>query len=416
MTENRQIVIGKSIDQPAMVLRPCNDVAPFLVGPELPADGALGKVLAALHGLPDLLLAAYVSSTKLMEVQINGDLVRASDGMGYRAFSVDGGGITEQAKLFDASDLSTLVDIALVWRLASIIVGQKHLSDISNTLKKLERGVSAITQFQRDEQVAKIESAYGYLRQAEIALSNGEREPAVRHRLEAIETDMDTIQRHLGKLFESRLNAKVKHENFMGYADIEEGFPEKINDLGNLMAEHRAAGLTRAGALQMLAMYPGGEALKGARSKAIDASAQRHRSMCDSLEATIAFEASQWSGKSEAFVTNVGEFASGQSKFHQFVDDIAVSALRSAGFELKQGPKTKPRGSGASETPRLDALKMTAVSVAGTLAQEERKGADDLSSACMAMNQILLAESQPTRCLVEWGESGPSRIHLLTAT
>ena len=88
--------------------------------------------------------------------------------------------------------------------------------------------MSAIAQFQRDEQASKIESAYEYLRQAERALLNGERESAVRHRLEAIEVDMDAIQRHLAKLFDARLDARIKNENLVGYSDIEKGFPEKL--------------------------------------------------------------------------------------------------------------------------------------------------------------------------------------------
>jgi hypothetical protein len=59
----------------------------FKRGIEQPSDGALGKILAALQGRPDLLLAGYVGTTKLMEVQINRNLVRASDGMGFRAFA-----------------------------------------------------------------------------------------------------------------------------------------------------------------------------------------------------------------------------------------------------------------------------------------------------------------------------------------
>ena len=85
MAKDLQIVIGKSSEQAALIMRRCNDAKLFKRGIEQPSDGALGKVLTALQGLPDLLLAEYIGATKLMEVQINGDLVRASDGTGFRA-------------------------------------------------------------------------------------------------------------------------------------------------------------------------------------------------------------------------------------------------------------------------------------------------------------------------------------------
>ena len=410
MAKGRKIVIGKSSEQAALILQPCHDAMLFKRGIEQPSDGALGKILAALQGLPDLLLVGYVGTTKLMEVQINGELVRASDGMGFRAFAVGDRGITEQAKLFDPSDLAALVDIALVWRLASIVVGQKHLSDISETLRKLERGVSAIAQFQRDEQAAKIESAYEYLRQAEQALMNGERESAVRHRLETIEADMDSIQRHLSKLFDARLNNRIKHENLVGYSDIEEGLPLKLNELHILLSEHRAAGLTRVGALQMLSAFPGEEGLKRARAKAIDDSALRHKSMCDSLQAAMGVEVSQWSGKSESILINASEIAMGQTKFHRVLDGLAKSALRSAGLNIKDTPEINLRGPNGSDTPKLDAMKIAATQMVGKLAESERDGAETLSAACSSMDRLIGAVEAPTRCIVEWGPSGPLRI------
>ena len=410
MAKDRQLVIGKSREQAALIMQPCHDATLFKRGIAQPNNGPLGKMLAALQGLPDLLLAGYVGATKLMEVQINGDLVRASDGTGFRAFAVGDGGIIEQAKLFDPSGLAALVDIALVWRLASIVVGQKHLLDISETLRKLERGVSAIAQFQRDEQASKIESAYQYLRQAELALISGERESAVRHRLETIEADMDSIQRHLSKLFDSRLFISTKHENLVGFSDIVDGLPLKLNELHILLSEHRAAGLTRVGALQMLAEFPGEEGLKRARSKAINDSALRHMEMCDSLETAMSAEVAQWSGKSEAILTNINEFFLGQTKVHRMMAGLAKTAMRSAGLIIKGRPEINLRGPDGSATPRLDAMKIDVIELVGKLVESEQHGAETLSRACSSMNRLIGAVEAPTRCIVEWGPSGPLQI------
>ena len=57
IANNRKIVIGKSREQAALTMQPCYDATLFKGGIEQPWDGALGKILAALQGLPDLLLA-----------------------------------------------------------------------------------------------------------------------------------------------------------------------------------------------------------------------------------------------------------------------------------------------------------------------------------------------------------------------
>lgn len=413
MADIHQIVIGTSPDRPALVFRQFSELGSFEAGEPVGNDGVLGNVLAALQGLPDLLLAGYVGTTKLMEVQIHGDLVSASDGMGFRAFAIGDNGIIEQAKLFDAGMLTTLVDIALVWRLASIVVGQKHLSDISATLKSLEQGVTAIGQFQRDEQASKIEAAYEYLRQVERALSNGERESAVRHRLEAIEIEMDSIQRHLSKIFDARLDKRVKHENLMGYSDIEEGFPQKLQELQGIVREYRLAGLTRLGALQMLSAYPGEEGLKVARAEAIKESAERDKLMIDSLGSVMAFEVSQWTGKSESVMTNVTEVAMGKTKFHKWIERQVLDAFKAAGKEVNRRPGVTLRGPSGSDTPKLDALKIASSTMIGALITSERESANAFAKYCSTAELQTLKSSEPMRCVVEWGPTGPLQIRQL---
>lgn len=416
MENIHQIVVGASPDQPALVLRQYGELVPPDSLEPIGNDGTLGKVLVALGGLPDLLLAGQVGTTKLMEVQIHGDLVRASDGLGFRAFAIGDHGVVEQAKLFDAGTLTTLVDAALVWRLASIVVAQKHLSDISATLKSLEQGVTAIGQFQRDEQASKIESAYEYLRQAERALSNGERESAVRHRLEAIDIEMDSIQRHLSKIFDARLDKRVKHENLMGYSDIEEGFPQKLQELQRIVREHRLAGLTRLGALQMLSAFPGEVGLKAARADAIKESADRNKLMIDSLGSVMAFEVSQWTGKSESLITNVAEVALGQTKFHKWIEGHVSDALKSTGKKVDLWPSATLRSASGSDTPELDSLKIASSTMIGTVAASEREGAIAFANFCSSTDRQIIYSTEPTRCLVEWGPSGPLRIRQLNGS
>ena len=59
---------------------------------------------------------------------------------------MDDNGIVEQSRLFEPSRLTALVDVALIWRLASIVVAQKYLADISATLRNIEKGISSISE------------------------------------------------------------------------------------------------------------------------------------------------------------------------------------------------------------------------------------------------------------------------------
>lgn len=412
MSDIRQIVIGQSPERPALILRRGAELERLRNGAqEQGIDGAVGRWLAALQGLPDLLFAGYVGSSKFMEVQIHGDLVRAADGVGYRAFAMGDGGIVEHAKLFDPSSLTALIDVAALWRLASIVVAQKHLADISATLKSIEKRVAHIANFQRDEQLSRIESAYEYLRQVEHALSNGEREPAVRHRLEAIEADMDSIQRHLVKLFESRLDTRIKHENIVGYSDIKDGLPKKIEDLQKLLREHRLAGWARVGALHMLSEFPGEMGLKTARSNAIEVSATKNNSMCKQLEQVMSFEVSQWTGKTESVLTNVGEFMLGQSKVHQWINKTILPES----LQAKASKLGVIRGASVNATPRLDALKLASLSTIHQAASSEERSAGRLLTATASVDRAVLEVEAPNRYLVEWGPAGPTRIFQISS-
>ena len=411
MTNIRQIVIGPSFDRPALVLRPSADLELFRGGKAQENDSTVGRTLALLQGLPELLLAGYAGTSKLMEVQINGDLVRAVDGVGYRAFAVGDSGIVENARLFDPSHLTTLIDVAAIWRLASIVVGQKHLADIQATLERIEQNVSDIANFQRDEQTSKIESAYDYLRQVQHALACGEREGAVRHRLEFIEAEMDTIQRHLAKLFEVRLDTRVKNQNLLGYDDIQQGLPEKLKRLQRLSREHRLAGLTRLGALQMLSIFPGGAGLRRARSEAIQEGAKQNKTMCADLQRVMPFEVSEWAGRSESVLVNIGEVLAGQSKFQEWLKHRLLPEF------LRPATKRESmlRGPTGSDTPRLDATKFASLAFIHSVAVTESESADRFLSAVSATERQVQMLEEPKRFLVEWGKAGPAQIREISA-
>jgi hypothetical protein len=235
----------------------------------------------------------------------------------------------------------------------------------------------------------------------------------VRHRLEAIEIEMDSIQRHLSKIFDARLDMRVKHENLMGYSDIEEGFPQKLQDLQNIMREHRLAGLTRLGALQMLSAFPGELALKAARAQAIKESAGKSKLMCDSLESVMAYEVSQWTGRSESVMTNVTDVALGQTKFHRWIEGQVLDVFKAAGKEVNRTSGVTLRSSCDSDTPKLDALKIASLTMISAVTARECESVIAFANYCSTADQQIMKSSEPMRCLVEWGSTGPLQIRQL---
>lgn len=384
MPNVREIIIGKSWDSPALVLKPLAGRKRFPKAKEIADSPHLAHALMALQGLPDILLAAHVGTTKLMEVQIHGPLAEAAGGEGYRAFAMGENGIVEHATLFEPRVLEGLVNATAGWRIAAAVVGQKYLADIQATLAKIDQCVSGIAQFQRDEQRAKIESAFEYLRQVESALRNGEATAAVRHRLEVIEADMDVVQRHLFKLFETRLDTRIKDGELLGYDGLMRGFAAKLSDLHQLMREHRSAGLTRLCAAQALAFFPGETGLKSARATAIRRAAEQNLAMCSTLQSVISHEIQCLKRPAEAALVKIGKLLSAASK--EPIPGLTGTA-----------------------TPWLDSFKAAATLTLAEWDRVESRSAGKLVEACESPT-LANTQAPSARFLVEWAAATPIRI------
>jgi hypothetical protein len=336
-----------------------------------------------------------------MEVVVHGDLIQAADGAGFRAFAMGDHGIVEQAKLFHPNHLTALVDGALLWRFASIVVAQKHLADISKKLANIERGVSTIAQFQNDEQKSKIVGALDYLRQAREALVAGERSQAVKMMLEPIERDMGAIQRHVEESFHRRLGEPIKNEHHLGYESLSGGFQQKLDGLEDLLKTHRLAGLTRVAALRVLAAYPGEHALKTARSVAIAESAERCEKMAVEAEDALKSQTEGWSGAGE----RVGNVVVRGGK--EFLRKTLPGVLYEEIFSEAGGTE--------SLTPALDKAKSVAQAKAHHFCITGRDAAKKLAKACVLTSQAALEVTKPERFIVEWGNRGPVSVQHVTA-
>ena len=125
------------------------------------APSTFGRALEPLMQVaPSMATAGMAGSRQLMEVVINGPLVAAADGNGFRAITMGANGVQQNARLFEPKALQNVANAAAIWQLASVAVAQKHLADISATLKRVEDKVAGIQSMLEEERAALIEGVH----------------------------------------------------------------------------------------------------------------------------------------------------------------------------------------------------------------------------------------------------------------
>jgi hypothetical protein len=239
-----------------------------------------------------LLVAGEASGKRLMEVVINGDLVQAADGNGLRAFTMGAGGIKEHARLFDVSNLQNMINATAIWQVASVVVAQKHLADISKEFDEIKDGVLEISRFLDNQRKSRIQSTYDYLEQASHAIQAGELPESVRHQLENCERDLLEIQCHLEREFQQKVDSKVKHKEVFGTEDLTADITKKIDNLHVLVEDMALCLKIRIAAWHVLSLYSGEPQLKLARRTSLQKSIESFQTLGPYCEKNVKHEIS----------------------------------------------------------------------------------------------------------------------------
>lgn len=247
----------------------------------------ISKLSTGLQAVPSLLVEEGHRGKRLMEVVIDGGLVRASDGVGLRGWAVDANGkISEHAKLFDAEKLQTMVNAAAVWQVASVVVAQKHLADISSKLDDIRKGVQDVSDFLNEARRAKVTGTYEYLEQTASAISKGELSPAIRTELESCDRELIQVQHQIQQELLRRSEKPVEHKDWFGTEDLQKDTVTKYEQLKGLARELRLTLKTRALAWYVLSLYPGEPALKQARMEHLMRSSEEVDAYLQGIEAS----------------------------------------------------------------------------------------------------------------------------------
>jgi hypothetical protein len=235
------------------------------------SKGTLNRLSPLLQAVPSLLIAQEAAGRQLMEVVVDGTLVAAADGNGLRAFAMGPKGIAEHARLFDAANLQHMISAAALWQVASVLVAQKHLADISSKLESIQQGIAGISRFLDNQRRARITGTYKYLHQIHAALQGGELPEAARIELESCERDLIEIQDHLMVEYRQKASESTQVGQW-GTKKACQGVDSKLTDLDLLARDIAVCIETRIAAWVILSLYPGNSQQRMARRDSIEAS------------------------------------------------------------------------------------------------------------------------------------------------
>ena len=242
--------------QPAMTVKPYWD------GQKLNKNAnkfnELSKTSAMAQVLPSLAAAASVIGSNLAEVSIDLDKLAKSASGGGEAlapFTHNGKNIVEQVTLKSPMGVTTIVSAAAVWQVASVIVAQKHMADISAHLKDISQVLGKVHAFQKNKRRSEIGTVFEYCEKHLTVIVAGETQDVSKSALEQNEKELNTAMDHLNidvvELSEDIKN--VEHSEFAGTEELYKELLSKQEDLNELLEDWSLAVQARVYNCQLFA-------------------------------------------------------------------------------------------------------------------------------------------------------------------
>ncbi|WNZ76433.1 hypothetical protein [Pseudomonas sp. P105] len=224
------------------------------------AQLGLSRLSPLLQSIPNLITTGVANSNQYFRVEINGPLAAAKDGNGLRAFSRSADGkFTEHARLFQDNNLTSLVNSAALFQIASAVVAQQHLADISAKLSDILAGVERIEQFQQNKREGQITGSIDYLRQIAPALLNGKLNDSVPAQLEAQEVQLGQIQKHLELELDNITNGirTLNVSTTFGTSKLKAALEKELERFSHSLEQSQLCLAARMVACRLLDTFPG---------------------------------------------------------------------------------------------------------------------------------------------------------------
>ncbi|WP_298165298.1 hypothetical protein [Novosphingobium sp.] len=207
------------------------------------------------------------AGTELVESVKHGGLIGTIRKIGTTKFA-------GAAKL-DAGKLSALATSGAALNIASALLAQKHLADISQKLSEIKEAIEDVAAFQRNERRSVLTGSIRYFEQIARSVLSGELSDEVVHAIEMHETKLLEVQDHLAIDIRSQTEAlkTLKNEEWVGQGKYIKALGEQQATLEKLYREMLLCLRARACGWQLLSAFPGREQRKVDRLQDIRASA-----------------------------------------------------------------------------------------------------------------------------------------------
>lgn len=290
LTYDQRWGFGHDIHQPALTVAtiPPSESINTVAMREQDITG-ISRLSPLLQTLPSLATSAHVASHQYMEVIINGPLARVKDGPGFRGFSLGEKGIKEHAVLLSPDKLSQLVNAGMLLNVASAVLAQKHLADISKKLTEIVEAVREVSAFQNNARKSEIIGAIQYLQQITPVVIEEQCSPAIRQKLEDIEVQFSALQAHLLTDITAAGDkvAALKDRGLFGSTEITNKIQTQQKILDERIHEWDLAMKVRAQALHLLTHAEGNTTLVRHRQQTIVHNYQEFESVVDKVERQV---------------------------------------------------------------------------------------------------------------------------------
>lgn len=238
-------------------------------------DNNISALNPLLQAVPGLVAAFNVAKTQYMRVESNGPLapIKGVEGA-MRGLVLGKKGIESHASLYNAGRLASIINISAIVGVASIVLAQKHLSDISHKLTEINESIQNISNFQKNARRSVMLGAIKYFKQIAPSILAGELSDSSLHILNSQELDLLKIQTHLDHDIREELKIieSLKDNQFFSSSEINSKIEEEISKTKDLYFDLYLCICARAYGLQLLCAFPGNEKLKEQRFLSIEES------------------------------------------------------------------------------------------------------------------------------------------------
>lgn len=239
---------------------------------------AVGRLNALLQAAPTTALAAQGVPENVFEVAINGPLLNAKDAAGnaiegtYRAMTNGGsGGIKEHGLLTKPENLSNAMNAAAVWQVASVVVAQKHLADISEKLDGIVTTINRVEGKLDGQRRGALMGAMDTLKEVSVPILQGEHTAHNRQTLEDQYQKMMDKKHEIHQLLRDRINVlpNLQDTQTFGASEFPDKIREEIGEIGTLFQEALLCSRVRFQAWSLLTVLQGEPLLKKERYRTI---------------------------------------------------------------------------------------------------------------------------------------------------